>query len=437
MKQHLWQGFITEVKKQVVPALGCTEPVAVALSAAIAREHLQQAPQQIHISVSANLMKNGMGVTVPGTGMVGLPIAAAVGALCGEPTAGLEVLKNIEPTALKKAKAMLNQDRVKIKVAPVENCLYSKTTLSNGANNVTVIIADSHTQVVHIDRNGIPLFTMENPTGYVSHCANKQFSHHQNNPFSQACARDIFDFALNVPLTQIRFIQQASQLNDALSAEGLTNSYGLQVGATYLRNVKKGLLSQDLLTDILIRTSAAADARMGGAMLPAMSNCGSGNQGIAATMPVLVLAQHLNIANDKMLRALMLSHLMAIYIKSYQLKLSALCAVSTASMGAAAAMTWLLGGSYQQVSHAICSMVGDISGIFCDGAKNACAMKVSSAANAAVKAAILAQENIRVTGNEGIVAENVDDSIRNLSALTNNAMLHSDRQILQIIVDKT
>ncbi|MGF1759157.1 L-serine ammonia-lyase, iron-sulfur-dependent, subunit alpha [Photobacterium sagamiensis] len=428
MKTHLWNSFINVVKREVVPALGCTEPVSVALAAAIARGKLNGKPEKITALVSPNLMKNGMGVGVPGTGMVGLPIAAAVGALAGDAKAKLEVLKNITPEDVAEAKALIDADCVSVGVAGVSNILYAKVTVNSGAEFVSVTIADSHTHVVAIEENGI--------TTYIAEPATTDAGNKSDNPFTEAVAEDIYDFALHAPLEDIRFIEQSYELNDALSAEGLTGKYGLQIGATFQRNIDRGLLSGGLLTDVLRRTSAASDARMDGAMKPAMSNSGSGNQGIAATMPVVVVADFLNVDQEKTIRALMLSHLMAIYIKSHQNKLSALCGATTASMGAVAGMTWLLGGDFDKISNAICSMIGDIAGIICDGAKTSCAMKVSSSAGAAVKAALMALDGIRVTGNEGIVADDVDTSIRNLSALANGSMTQTDVQILDIMVNK-
>ncbi|MGR5145404.1 serine dehydratase subunit alpha family protein [Photobacterium alginatilyticum] len=428
MKKHLWNGFIETVKKEVVPALGCTEPVSVALAAAIAARHLKGKPTQVEAYVSPNLMKNGMGVGVPGTGMVGLPIAAAVGALAGEPDAGLEVLKNITKGDVEAAKLMLEQ-HVSVGVAQVSNILFAKVTVSDGTDQATVIIADGHTNVVSIDVNGDAVFIIDPQPATTA-------DNQPENIFALANAHDIYEFALNVPVEDIQFITESLELNDALSKEGLTGNYGLQIGATFQRNVDRGLLSGGLLTNVLCRTSAASDARMDGAMKPAMSNSGSGNQGIAATMPVAVVAEHVNADQETMARALMMSHLMAIYIKSYQNKLSALCGATTASMGAVAGMTWLLGGGFEQISAAINSMIGDITGIICDGAKTSCAMKVSSSASAAVKAALMALDGIRVTGNEGIVADDVDASIRNMSALANGAMTQTDVQILDIMVHK-
>jgi len=430
MNTHFWDGFINVVKKEVVPALGCTEPVSVALAASIATEKLSGHPIQISALVSPNLMKNGIGVGVPGTGMVGLPIAVAVGAIAGNAYAGLEVLKNITSKDVAKARTMLDAGRVQVSVANVTNILYAKVSVFDGTKTVSVTIADSHTNVVSIEDDGISIYV---PSFDINHCSAQQGPF---TPFQDVTTKDIVDFSLNVPLHQIKFIEAAGKLNDKLSKEGLKNNYGLQIGATFQRNVDQGLLSGGLLTDVLTRTSSASDARMDGAMLAAMSNSGSGNQGITATMPVLVTAQFLKVSREKTIRALMLSNLMAIYIKSHQDKLSSLCATTTAGMGAVSAITWLLGGDFEKISHAICNMIGDISGMICDGAKAGCAMKVSSSAGAAVKAALIAINGGRVTGNEGIVANDVETSIRNLSTLVNGSMKQTDRQILDIMIKK-
>ncbi|EGX2520878.1 serine dehydratase subunit alpha family protein [Salmonella enterica] len=325
----LWQSFILAVQEEVKPALGCTEPISLALAAAAAAAELNGTVERIDAWVSPNLMKNGMGVTVPGTGMVGLPIAAALGALGGDAKAGLEVLKDA-----------------------------------------------------------------------------------------------------------IRFILDAARLNGALSQEGLRGSWGLHIGSTLAKQCDRGLLAKDLSTAILIRTSAASDARMGGATLPAMSNSGSGNQGITATVPVMVVAEHVGADDERLARALMLSHLSAIYIHHQLPRLSALCAATTAAMGAAAGMAWLIDGRYDTIAMAISSMIGDVSGMICDGASNSCAMKVSTSASAAWKAVLMALDDTAVTGNEGIVAHNVEQSISNLCSLACRSMQQTDKQIIEIMASK-
>ncbi|RJX70056.1 serine dehydratase subunit alpha family protein [Vibrio sinensis] len=431
MKQHLWSLFIDVIKREVVPALGCTEPVSVALATAIAIDKLgvktDASSVNIEASVSPNLMKNGMGVGIPGTGTVGLPMAATIGAVAGDHTANLEVLKNVTTDDVAVAKQMLDNNQVSVGVADVSNVLYAKVTVFYQQRSVAVTIADGHTNVVAIEEDGITVFQ-----------ADKQVKKEANssNPFEQATAQDVYDFAMNADLEDIRFIEQSKILNTELSEEGLTGNYGLKIGATFRKNQECGLLSGGLLTEVLMRTAAASDARMDGAMKPAMSNSGSGNQGIAATMPVVATAEFLKANEEQTIRALMLSHLMAVYIKSYQNKLSALCGATTASMGSAAGITYLLGGNFEQISASICSMIGDIAGIICDGAKTSCAMKVSSSAGTAVKSALMAIDGIRVTGNEGIVANDVDQSIINLSALANGSMTQTDIQILDIMVNK-
>ncbi|EOT6810428.1 pyruvate formate lyase family protein [Escherichia coli] len=224
--------------------------------------------------------------------------------------------------------------------------------------------------------------------------------------------------------------------NCALSQEGLSGKWGLHIGATLEKQCERGLLAKDLSSSIVIRTSAASDARMGGATLPAMSNSGSGNQGITATMPVVVVAEHFGADDERLARALMLSHLSAIYIHNQLPRLSALCAATTAAMGAAAGMAWLVDGRYETISMAISSMIGDVSGMICDGASNSCAMKVSTSASAAWKAVLMALDDTAVTGNEGIVAHDVEQSIANLCALASHSMQQTDRQIIEIMASK-
>lgn len=420
------QQLLAIVKHEVVPALGCTEPISLALAAAIARHHLGQMPEKIQGAVSPNLMKNGMGVTVPNTGTLGLPMAAAIGALGGDPTAGLEVLKNITADQVAQAKSLLAQNAVTVQMFDTEQILYAQATVFAGNDQVTVKIADHHTNVIFIEKNGLILF--EKPLSAV-----EDFSFDIFHSFS---AKAIFDFAMTVALDNIRFIDEAAVLNSALSQEGLRADYGLHIGRTLQKQIGKGLLSDDLLNRLVIETTAASDARMGGANLPAMSNSGSGNQGITATMPVVVLARHLNVDEEKRTRALFLSHLMAIYIHSKLPKLSALCAVTTAAMGSAAAMAWLLTEKFEAVSLAIGSMIGDISGIICDGAANSCAMKVSTSVSSSYKAILMALENTGVSGNEGIVEHCIDRSIDNLCRLACGSMQHTDKQVIEIMAAK-
>ncbi|ADO46866.1 serine dehydratase subunit alpha family protein [[Enterobacter] lignolyticus] len=426
----LWKKFIRAVQEEVKPALGCTEPVSLALASAVAAAQLDGEIERIEAWVSPNLMKNGMGVTVPGTGMVGLPVAAALGALGGDPQAGLEVLKRATPEAITQAKRLLAEGKVCVRVeASCDELLYSRAKVWCGERWASATIAGGHTRVIAIEKQGETLFTHEDP-------ADAQEDSDPLAVMAQTSLADILNFIEHVPFEEIRFILNAATLNDALSREGLLGKWGLHIGATLEKQCERGLMAYDLSSEIVIRTAAASDARMGGASLPAMSNSGSGNQGIAATMPVVVVAEHFNADDERLARALMLSHLSAIYIHAQLPRLSALCAATTASMGAAAGMSWLVDGRYETLAKAIGSMIGDVSGIICDGASNSCAMKVSTSASSAWKAVLMALDDTAVTGDEGIVAHDVEDSVSNLCALACNAMQQTDRQIIDIMAKK-
>jgi L-cysteine desulfidase len=419
----IWVEYIRVLRRQVVPSLGCTEPIAVALASAHCRALLGRTPQRIIARVSHNIYKNGMGVGVPGTGMVGLAAAAAIGALAGDPNAGLEVLRNVRPHHIPAARALANAVDVVIKEAV--DPLYAEVLAESDEDSARVVICHEHTRVVMKECNGVPLYTEE-----------PRSDAHPVPTMPAMTLGSLIDFATQVPAGEIEFMLEAVQLNSALSEEGKSGKYGMKIGATLYNQAQEGLLSDDLMTLAMRLSSAASDARMDGAMLPAMSNSGSGNQGISATMPVVAAAKMINASREQPVRAVTLSHIVAIYIKSHQNSLSALCAASTAAMGSGAAITWLLGGDEIAIECCIQNMIGDISGIICDGAKASCSMKVSTAASAAVKAALLAKDHICVSANEGIVAGTADASIENLGALSRDGMLETDRQIVRIMLKK-
>ena len=426
LSPHIEECILTTVKQEVVPALGCTEPISLALASAIARQYLGKLPDRIEAKVSPNLMKNGMGVTVPGTGTQGLSMAAAIGAIGGDPKGGLEVLKQITPEQVEQAKAMLNAGKVSVSIFETEHILYSEAALFAGNESVCVRIAAHHTNVIYIEKNDQTIFSKP--------CAVE--TDNLNEIFTALSAKDIFDFSMTVATEKIAFINDAAKLNCALSQEGLRADYGLHIGRTLQKQIGKGLLSDDLLNRIVIETTAASDARMGGANLPAMSNSGSGNQGITATLPVIVVARHIKATEEQQTRALFLAHLMAIYIHSKLPKLSALCAVTTAAMGSCAGVAWLLTHKFEPISMAISSMIGDISGIICDGAANSCAMKVSTSVTSAYKSVLMALDDMQVTGDEGIVEHNIDRSINNLCNIASRSMQYTDRQVIEIMVSK-
>ncbi len=426
-----WEKMIEIMKGDVIPATGCTEPVSLAFAAASAARELGEPVLSVEARVSANLMKNGMGVMVPGTGRHGLHIAAAVGALGGDPSKGLQVLNGISPDHIEAGKRMADMGLVTIQIArEVPNVLYAEALVKGKNHTAKVCIADAHTNVVRIEKDGNSIFRAEQ---------GEDTAFEEKQAFLQKLSIcEIVEFAEQVPLEAIDFMKQAGEVNDALSKEGLTRKYGLAIGSAMRKKQEKGIVGRDLMNEVIIRTAAASDARMGGAPLPAVTNSGSGNQGIAATEPVVVVADYLNASDEERLRALVLSHMTAIYAHAFLPKLSALCAALTASMGAAAGMAWLLDreNSVRTIRHAVCSMTGDAVGMVCDGAANSCSMKVVTAVSSAFRSVILALDGVRVGGSDGLVADDADECIRNVGALACCGMKAADDEILNIMLHK-
>lgn len=423
-----WTDLLQLLYQHVVPAVGCTEPISAALAAAEAARLLGQPPEQIQLRVSPNLLKNAMAVMVPGTGSVGLPIAAAAGALGGDADAGLEVLAKLTAQQVLEAKALVERGAVTVSTCASDQPVFCEVRVSCGPNNSACVrIEGGHTQIVYRELNGQP-----RPVS-TSDCLISEPDRFE----SPTTVAEIFAFATQVPVAELKFLQVAAELNKTLSDEGLRGEYGLKVGATIALNIARGFLSNDLSQEVMKRTAAASDARMGGAMLAAMSNSGSGNQGIAATLPVTTCARKVYASPEQELRALALSHLLAIHIRLHLAPLSALCAAITASAGASGAICWLLGGDLKQVEAAITNVLADLSGVFCDGAKPGCALKVSSGAGAAVKAALLAREGIRVDQTQGIIAADLEQTIEHLALLGNRAMPETDRMIIKIMQGKS
>ena len=420
--EELWQDYIAIIRREVVPALGCTEPIAVALAASLCRDLAAEMPVRIRVLVSGNLFKNGMGVGVPGTGMIGLAVAAAVGATGGRSDAGLEVLKDLTEAQVAQGKALL--PAVAVDVADVAEVLYAEVTAWTAHHEARVTIAGGHTAVRRMELDGKPVEAADKCVGAATTDLAAQ-----EPSFAVA---DIVRFALQVPYAEIAFIGEAAEMNQALTDAGL-QGFGLGIGKLLTDNVARKLMADDLMTLAMRLSSAASDARMDGVMLPAMSNSGSGNQGISATMPVVAAVRVLGADDEKLCRALVMSHLLALAIKRQQDKLSALCAASTAAMGAGAAITWLLGGTLKQIGYCINNMVGDVAGIICDGAGSACSMKVSTSSAAAVKAALMAVNDLHIPESQGIVADDVDQTIANLGRVVRHGMVATDTEIIHIM----
>lgn len=421
------------IKREVVPAIGCTEPMAVSLCVAKAAETLGCRPQRIDLLLSANILKNAMGVGIPGTQMVGLPIAVALGALIGRSEYGLEVLKDTTAEAVAEGKQYISEDRISIGLKEgITEKLYIEVicTGENGEKSMA-IIAQEHTKFIYVSR-----------TSADGHCT--ELLNESNHASQEEAAegddglslRKVFEYATTTPLEELEFINESRRLNEHAAEEALKGNYGHALGKTLSRPLGRGIMGDSIFSHILSKTSSACDARMAGAMIPVMSNSGSGNQGIAATMPVVVFAEENHNTDEELTRALILSHLTAIYIKLSLGRLSALCGCVVASTGSSCGITYLMGGNYEQVAYSVKNMIANLAGMVCDGAKPSCALKVSSGVSTAVLSAMLAIQNRHVSSVEGLIEDDVDRCIHNLTRIGAEGMNETDRMVLDIMTHK-
>ena len=414
------------IKREVIPAIGCTEPIAVALCVAKATETLGTLPETIDVKLSGNMLKNAMGVGIAGTGMSGLPIAVALGALVGKSEYQLEVLRDSTPEYVEKGKAYIAENRINISLKEnIEEKLYIEVTVKAGNDTTTAVISGGHTHFVSIVRNDEVLLSsrLEN-------------SNAEEEKDEELNLRIVYEFATTSPIEEIRFINEARKLNEEASRKSLEGNYGHELGKTLSRPLGRGIMGDSMFSHILSATSSACDARMAGAMIPVMSNSGSGNQGIAATMPVVVFGEENHNTEDEITRALALSHLTAIYIKQSLGRLSALCGCVVASTGSSCGITYLMGGTYEQVAYSVKNMIANLAGMVCDGAKPSCALKVSSGVSTAVLSAMLAIQNKYVTSVEGLIENDVDRTIHNMTRIGSEGMNATDKMVLDIMTHK-
>lgn len=431
--------IIKLVKCEVKPALGCTEPIAVALAVAKSCEILRENghnPEFLEVEVSANILKNGMGVGIPGTGMVGLDIAAALAMVCGKTEYNLEVLKEIDQEAIVKAQEISSSGNVSIAMAQTSKKLYIKAIAKNKNHYASTIIQDQHDNITYFDFDGSILYNDCTSSVEKNHCKLNEKEESNAILDLKLDVKTIWEFIHEVDYKDIEFILQSVELNKALAKEGIKHEYGLQVGKTIHANIHKHILGFGLLTNSMAMTAAASDARMAGSILPAMSNTGSGNQGITATLPVVAASETFLSSQEELARALMLSHLVTIHIKGQLGRLSALCGAVVASIGSACGIVYLAEGNYNQVCYAIKNMIGNMTGMVCDGAKIGCALKVASGVSSAVQSVLLAMDNICISENDGIIDRYIEKTIRNLAKIGSTGMQETDDMILKIMVSK-
>lgn len=423
--------IIALMNREIIPAIGCTEPIAVALCVAKATEALGVRPERIEARLSANVLKNAMGVGIPGTGMTGLPIAMALGAIVGKSEYELEVLKDGDAEAVKEGCRMIDEKRIAVSLKEnITEKLYIEIEVTAGNDRAVAIISGGHTRFVHVSRNDEVLMSLEGGTqseGATAVAAN-------NDPV--LTLRKVWDFAMTAPLDELQFILEARRLNMNAAYESLKGDYGHAIGRLFRSESERNIMGDTLHCQIVGMTTAACDARMAGAMIPVMSNSGSGNQGLTSTVPVVVYAEQTKASDEQMVRALILSHLTVIYIKQSLGRLSALCGCVVAATGSSCGITYLMGGGYEEVTVAVKNMIANLTGMICDGAKPSCAMKCASGVSTAVVSALMAMSSRCVKSVEGIIDDDVDRSIRNLTDIGRDAMTHTDAMILKIMTSK-
>ncbi len=423
-----YDKFIERLEKELVITLGCTEPIAIAFAAALAKKHVKgEIITSVEVLASANVLKNAMAVAIPGAHGCGVNLAAALGVLAGDFTLGLEVLSGLSQGDVDQAKMMIEEKKVTVGVANSSKKLYIEVVVKTPQSSARVVVADEHTKVVLIEVDGkLLLNTLSENETYQSGKLEDSF----------ITLDSIWDFVQCVRMNDLTIIKKAIELNTNVGLEGLTNTYGLQVGKTIQESIRKGVLSDDLITHAMALTAGASDARMAGCTMPVMSNSGSGNQGISATLPVVAAGERLGVANEKLIRAVTLSNLIAIYIKLKIGRLSALCGATASGTGASCGITYLLGGGKAEIKAAIQNMQGNTTGMFCDGAKTGCAMKLSTCTSAAVQSAIMATEGKVIQSTDGIIERTAEQTIENLGRLANQGSPEVDRIILDIMVHK-
>lgn len=421
------EKFLKIMEKEMVPALGCTEPIAVSYTAGVARKHAPGKVKKVSCRASVNIIKNVASVKIPGTeGRNGMKLACALGVAKPDVDRKLEILEGLTEAQLKEALALIEEDKVDVQLADVKCALYIEVTVETDQH-----IARTITQYAHVNT------TMLEVDGEIKRLADGGAVVDETEAYYDSLnLKTILDFASTVPLERLHIVQDAIDTNTAIAKDGLAREYGLQVGKTLSESVSNLMLSSDLATYAMMLASAGSDARMAGSSLPAYSNSGSGNQGITATMPVVAAAEKLFKNREQTVRACTISNLTAIFIKHKLGKLSSVCGAVVAATGSACGIVYLMGGKLPEIVSAVKNMLGNVAGMFCDGAKASCALKVSTCANAAVQAAILAMNTHYIKGTDGIVGNTADETVANYCRILAEGVPELDKTLLDIIISK-
>lgn len=418
------------LEEEIVPAEGCTEPIAIAYAAAKARKILGTIPTKVDIFLSGNIIKNVKSVTIPNSnGMIGIEVAAAMGLIAGNCDKELMVISDVDEKALEEVKNYLDKKIIKTHIHPADIKLYIRMEIANEKNkdNVVLEIKHTHTNITRIEKNGETLLNQVcNDGDFNSSLTDRKI----------LSVKYIYDLTKNIDIDLIKPIfQKVVQYNSAIAEEGLTGKYGVNIGKMILNNIEKGIYGNDVRNKAASYASAGSDARMSGCALPVMTTSGSGNQGMTASLPIIKFAAERNLSEEELIRGLFMSHLMTIHVKTNVGRLSAYCGAICASAGVAASLTYLHGGSYEMVCDSITNILGNLSGVICDGAKASCAMKISSGIYSAFDATMLALQKDALKAKDGIIGEDIEKTIANIGNLAQSGMKGTDEVILKIMTE--
>lgn len=413
------KALIELLKKEVKPAMGCTEPVAVTLAAAKAREIANyNFYDSIEIEVSANIYKNGLAVGIPKSDAVGIAIAGAIGVVAGDSELSLKIYESIEVEAVDFAKNLLN--KVHVSIADLDEKVYVSVTLKQGNRKTTVVLQGLHNHFAYIIKEGVVIL-------------NEPLKVKENDfDIRLLSIEEIITTVEEASFEELSFLLEGLEMNKKISELGQKEKLGIGVGFSFKKSVDEGILGDDLVNKSMIYTAAASDARMSGVSFPVMSSNGSGNNGLTAILPILAYKDQKNPSDEALVKALGMSHLLNCYIKAEIGRLSALCSCGiSAATGAGAAITWLMGGTHDEISGTISNMIANLSGMICDGAKNSCALKLATAAATGIKASILSMNGTVAPAYDGIIGRNAEESIKNLGILSREGMQLTDETILK------
>lgn len=431
--RDLRTNLIDILKAEVKPAVGCTEPVAVALACAKAKELLGEEVVKNKILVSPNVYKNAMCVGIPGTDRLGLKIAVAMGLVGGKSEDGLTLLEGLNEEQVRESERYVDTTPISIEPLDTKEKVVIDVTLEGENNKSRVIIKTKHDNFVFIQQNDLVL--LDQVDGYAEK-DEVQTEEKKENIMDNITIQEIVTNIENMDLEDIKFLLDGIEMNTDMAKYGLENKIGIGVGRGIKESIEEGLLGDGIMTEAMLLTAAASDARMGGAKLPVMSSNGSGNHGLTAILPIVAYAQKYPQSDEKMAKALAISHLITAYVKNFTGRLSAVCGCGVAaSTGASAGISWLMDGNINHIYGAIENMIADLSGMICDGAKAGCALKLSSAASAAVQSAVIAKQGYSVPALNGIVGTRVEESIQNLGRVSDKGMQITDEIILNVMND--